>query len=60
METEIQKCTTMSQIRELALKTPSIKESLLDAVSPVKLTVADIAQRLELKGQKIFSWDCCY
>ena len=52
VETEIQRCTTMSQIRELALKKPSIKESLLDAVSPVKVTLADIAQRLELKGQK--------
>ena len=52
VETEIQRCTTMSQIRELALKKPSIKESLLDAVSPVKLTLADIAQRLELKGRK--------
>ena len=51
-ETEIQRCTTMSQIRELALKKPSIKESLLDAVSPVKVTLADIAQRLELKGRR--------
>ena len=44
----------MSQIiiRELALKKPSIKESLLDAVSPVKVTLADIAQRLELKSRK--------
>ena len=31
----------MSQIRELALKKSSIKESLLDAVSPVKVTLAD-------------------
>ena len=51
-ETEIQRCTTMSQVRELALKKPSIKKSLLDAVSPVKVTLADIAQRLELKGRK--------
>lgn len=50
VEAEIQRCTTMSQIRELALKKPSIKESLLDAVSPVKVTLANIAQRLELKG----------
>ena len=42
----------MSQIRELALKKPSIKESLLDSVSPVKVTLSDIAQRLELKGNK--------
>ena len=52
VETEIQRCTTMSQIRELALKKPSIKESLLDSVSPVKVTLADIAQRLELKRKK--------
>lgn len=43
VETEIQRCTTMSQIRELALKKPSIKESLLVVVSPVKETLADIA-----------------
>ena len=40
METEIQRCTTRSQIRELALKEPSIK------------CESDIAQRLELKGRK--------
>ena len=58
VETDIQMCTTMSQIRELALKKPPIKESLLDSVSPVKVTLADIAQRLELKG-KVFSRDSC-
>ena len=42
----------MSQIRELSLKKPPIKESLLDSVSPVKVILADIAQRLELKGKK--------
>ena len=52
VETKILRCTTMSQVRELALKDPSIKESLLDSVSPVKVTLADIAQRLELKGKK--------
>ena len=52
VEAELQRCTSMSQIRELALKKPSIKESLLDAVSPVKVTLSDITQRLELKGNK--------
>lgn len=52
VETELQRCTSKSQIRELALKKPSVKESLLDAVSPVKVTLSDIAQRLELKGNK--------
>ena len=42
VETEIQRCTTTSQVRELAVKKPSIKESLLDSVSPVKVTLADI------------------
>ena len=51
-ETAIQKCTSMSQIRELALKKPSVKEALLDAISPAKVTLADISQRLELKGEK--------
>ena len=52
VETEIQRCPTMSQIRELALKKLSLKESLVGAVRHVKVTLANIAQRLELKGQK--------
>ena len=52
-ETAIQKYTSMSQIRELALKKPCVQEGLLDAVSPVKVTLVDIAQRLELKGEKV-------
>ena len=52
-ETAIQKCTSMSQIEELALNKPSVQEAVLDAISPAKVTLADIAQRLELKGKKI-------
>lgn len=39
---------SMAQIRELAEKKPIVKESLMEAVSPVKITLADIAHRLEL------------
>ena len=56
VETEIQRCTTMSQIRELALKKPSIKECLLDSVSPVKVKPWLI---FGTERQKVFSWDSC-
>ena len=52
VETEIQRCTTMPQTRELALIKLSTKESLLGAVSPTKVTLGDSAQKLELKGKK--------
>ena len=34
-----------------SVKKPSIKKALLDAMSPVKATLAGITQRLELKGK---------
>ena len=45
----------MAQMRKLAVKKPSIKEALLDAVSPVKITLAGITQRLELKGKQFLA-----
>ena len=54
-EKELKKCSTMAQMRELAVKKPSIKEALLDAVSPVKVTLAGITQRLELKGKQFIA-----
>ena len=45
----------MAQVRELAVKKPSIKKALLDAMSPVKVTLVGITQRLELKGKPFLS-----
>ena len=42
----------MSQVRELATKKPFIKEALIDSMAPVKVTLTNITQRLELKGEK--------
>lgn len=54
-EKELEKCSTMAQMRELAVKKPSIKEASLDAVSPVKVTLAGITLRLELKGKQFLA-----
>ena len=42
----------MSQVRDLAVKNSGIKEALTDSIEPVKIKLADITQRLELKGDK--------
>ena len=51
VEQQVSRCN-MSQVRELASKKPFIKEALIDSMAPVKVTLTDIAQRLELKGEK--------
>ena len=52
VEREVSHCNSMSQVRELATKKPFIKEALIDSMAPVKVTLTDITQRLELKGEK--------
>ena len=52
VEQEVSCCNNMSQVRELASKKPLIKEALIDSMAPVKITLTDITQRLELKGEK--------
>ena len=51
VEQEVSRCN-MSQVRELASKKPFIREALIDSMAPVKITLIDITQRLELKGEK--------
>ena len=58
VEAELQRCSSMSQIRELALKKPSIKESLLDSVSPVKVTLS-YCSKIGTERKQIFCWDSC-
>jgi len=52
VEQEVSRYNSMSQVRGLASKKPFIKEALIDSMAPVKVTLSDVSQRLELKGQK--------
>ena len=52
VEQEVSRCNSMSQVRELASKKPFIKDALTESLAPVKVTLSDITQRLELKGEK--------
>ena len=49
-EQEVRRCGSVSEVRELASKKPGLKESLIDSMSPVKVTLTNIANRLEWKG----------
>ena len=51
-EAELLKCNSMAQLRESAKKNPSLKESQLDSVAPVKVTLSGVTVRLELKKKK--------
>ena len=55
-EQEVRRCGSVSEVRELASKKPGLKESLIDSMSPVKVTLTNIANRLEWKGRS-FSVD---
>lgn len=54
-EEQIQKCNSVSQIREQASKKPNFQESVLDTIAPVKVTLSTIARRLELKRENLLS-----
>jgi len=51
-EEAVRKCSSLSEIRELANKNPEVKESLIDSMSPVKIMLTNVANRLEWKGNK--------
>ena len=55
-EQEVRRCGSVSEVRELASKKPRLKETLMDSISPVKVTLTNVANRLEWKGRK-FSVD---
>ena len=52
LEKLVEKCNNLGQLRELARKNPAVKEAVLDAISPAKITLTSISQRLELKSRK--------
>ena len=51
-EQEVRKCNSFNEVRELTNKNPELKKLLLDSMSPVKVTLTQIAERLEWKGRK--------
>ena len=52
LEKLVENCNSLGQLRELARKNPAVKEAVLDVVSPAKITLTSITQRLELKSRK--------
>ena len=44
-EQEVRKCGSVSEVRELASKKPGLKESLIDSMSSVKVTLTNVANR---------------
>ena len=52
LEKLVENCNNLGQLRELAWKNPSVKEAVLGAISPVKITLTSISQPLELKSRK--------
>ena len=49
MESTLRKCNSMEEIRKEVQNKPPLKEALQDSIEPVKLLLASIFQRLELK-----------
>ena len=56
-EATLAKCGNMKEIREAALRTPELRQCLLDSLEPVKVLLADVILQLDLKGEpfQIFS-----
>ena len=48
---EDQLCKSLSDIRALADKFPSLKEKVLDSVKPAKILLGDLINKLKLKDQ---------
>lgn len=51
-EALISSCNSISQIRQVSHNNIDIVPAILDCVEPVKILLASIFQRLELKGKK--------
>ena len=55
-ESAVANCNSMAQLRKVAEKNPVVKDGSLDSVSPVKILISSVFQRLELNGKKIESF----
>ena len=51
METIVGKCNSVAEIHAASEKNPDILSAVIDSVSHVKVLLAKITERLELKGK---------
>ena len=52
-EKEASRCNSMRDLRKAAEKSPEFRDEALDSIAPVKLLLADIFHRLQLKEKNI-------
>lgn len=52
IEGELTKCNSLTDIRKVAGTVPQLRSAVLDSVSPVKVLLTNVFQRLELKEKK--------
>ena len=57
METVIGKCNSIAEVRASAENNPDIVSAVIDSVSHVKVLLAKITERLELKGKRFFPFN---
>ena len=55
-ESAVANCNSIAQLRKVAEKNPTVKDGTLDRISPVKILMSSVFQRLELKGKNIQSF----
>ena len=55
-ESAVANCNSIAQLRKVAEKNPTVKDGTLDSISPVKILMSSVYQRLELKGKNIQSF----
>ena len=55
-ESAVANCNSIAQLRKVAEKNPTVKDGTLDSISPVKILMSSVFQRLELQGKNIQSF----
>ena len=57
VEAELKKCSSLADLRKLAERNPQIVSAVRDSLSPVKIQLTKIMERLQLKGTnfKVFT-----
>ena len=55
-ESAVANCNSIAQLRKVAEKNSAVKDGTLDSISPVKILMSSVFQRLELKGKNIQSF----
>ena len=49
-ESAVANCNSIAQLRKVAEKNPTMKDGTLDSISPVKILMSSVFQRLELNN----------